>query len=102
ARAGAPRSATSYSNNADKKGLSGSFIHMATSSYLRRMNQRRIIESVVRLRKVSRAELARAAGMSQPTVSRIVDELLSGGILMQSETDSETVPAQKTTGKKSA
>src|SRR3954462_1517241 len=36
--------------------------YMATSSYLRRMNQRRIIESVARLRRVSRAELARAAG----------------------------------------
>jgi hypothetical protein len=31
---------------------------MATSSYLRRMNQRRIIEAVVRVRRVSRAELA--------------------------------------------
>jgi predicted NBD/HSP70 family sugar kinase len=48
------------------------------------MNQRRVIESVVRLRRVSRAELARNAGMSQPTVSRIVDDLLERGILMES------------------
>jgi predicted NBD/HSP70 family sugar kinase len=58
---------------------------MATSAYLRRMNQRRVIESVVRLRRASRAELARTAGMSQPTVSRIVDDLLGRGILMESD-----------------
>jgi len=47
----------------------------------------------VRLRKVSRAELARAAGMSQPTVSRIVDDLLTSGILMQSDAATATVDA---------
>ncbi len=56
---------------------------MATSSYIRRLNQRRIIESVARLGTVSRVELARLSGMSQPTVSRIVDRLLSRGILVE-------------------
>src|SRR5262245_15979496 len=60
---------------------------MATSTYLRRMNQRRVIESVARMRRVSRAELARIAGMSQPTVSRIVDDLLARGILMEGDSD---------------
>jgi predicted NBD/HSP70 family sugar kinase len=56
---------------------------MATTAHLRRMNQRRIVESMARLGKASRVELARAAGISQPTVSRIVDELLSQGVLME-------------------
>ena len=58
---------------------------VTTSSYVRRRNQRRILESVLRVRSASRAELARVAGMSQPTVSRIVDELLSSGILMEDD-----------------
>jgi predicted NBD/HSP70 family sugar kinase len=71
---------------------------MATSSYLRRMNQRRIIEAVVRVRRVSRAELARVSGMSQPTVSRIVDELLKRGILMEGDNHSDAaLPAPNPT-----
>jgi predicted NBD/HSP70 family sugar kinase len=58
---------------------------MATSAYVRQLNQRRIIESVVRHRRVSRAELARVSGMSQPTVSRIVDGLLAQRILMEGQ-----------------
>ena len=57
---------------------------MATSSYLRRMHQRRIIETVARSGSVSRSSLARATGMSQPTVSRIVDQLLSDHVLAES------------------
>src|SRR5438093_2344309 len=56
---------------------------MATTSHLRRMNQRRIVEMMARLGKASRVELARASGISQPTVTRIVDDLLSQNILMQ-------------------
>jgi len=57
---------------------------MATSSYLRRMHQRRIIETVARAGSVSRSSLARATDMSQPTVSRIVEQLLSDHILAES------------------
>jgi predicted NBD/HSP70 family sugar kinase len=57
---------------------------MATSTYLRRMHVRRIIESVARAGSVSRSNLARATGMSQPTVGRIVDQLLSKHILAES------------------
>lgn len=60
---------------------------MATSTYLRRMHRRRIIETVARCGSVSRAGLARATGMSQPTVSRIVDRLLSEHILAESADD---------------
>ena len=58
---------------------------MATSTYLRRMHQRRIIETVARSGSISRSDLARATGMSQPTVSRIVDQLRSEHILAESE-----------------
>src|SRR5437763_16605905 len=57
---------------------------MATSTYLRRMHRRRIIETVARSGSASRSSLARATGMSQPTVSRIVDQLLSDHILAES------------------
>src|SRR3954451_13754590 len=60
---------------------------MATSTYLRRMHRRRIIETVARCGRVSRSGLARATGMSQPTVSRIVDRLLSEHILAESGDD---------------
>jgi predicted NBD/HSP70 family sugar kinase len=58
---------------------------MANSSYLRQMHQRRIIEAVARAGSTSRSALARATGMSQPTVSRIVDQLLSEQVLAESE-----------------
>lgn len=38
---------------------------------------------MLRLRRASRVELSRASGMSQPTVSRIVDQLLDDGVLVE-------------------
>src|SRR6478752_2795945 len=63
---------------------------MATSTYLRRMHRRRIIETVARSGSVSRSGLARATGISQPTVSRIVDRLLSEHILAESAEDTRS------------
>lgn len=60
---------------------------MATSTYLRRMHRRRIIETVASSGPVSRSGLARATGMSQPTVGRIVDRLLSEHILVECADD---------------
>ena len=48
------------------------------------MHQRRIIETVARSGSISRSDLARATGMSQPTVSRIVDRLRAQHILAES------------------
>jgi len=48
------------------------------------MHQRRIIEAVARSGSISRSDLARATGMSQPTVSRIVDRLRARHILAES------------------
>ncbi|MGE5608235.1 MAG: ROK family transcriptional regulator [Bacillota bacterium] len=57
---------------------------MATSTYLRQMHLRRIIETVARTGSMSRSDLARATGMSQPTVGRIVDQLLQEHLLVES------------------
>ncbi len=49
---------------------------MATPSHLRQLNQRRVIYALMRLGQASRADLAKATGLSQPTVGKIVDELV--------------------------
>ena len=54
---------------------------MATPSHLRQLNQRRVIYALMRLGQASRADLAKATGMSQPTVGKIVDELLGEHIV---------------------
>lgn len=60
---------------------------MATSSHLRRINQRKIVHSMLRLHcGVSRTKLAKIAGMSQATVGRIVDDLITQSILAEVDT----------------
>lgn len=56
---------------------------MATASHLRHLNQKRILQAMVRMRRTSRAALAHEVEMSQPTISRIVDGLLSREILTE-------------------
>jgi predicted NBD/HSP70 family sugar kinase len=56
---------------------------MATVSAVRSMNRRRILQAMITLRQASRIELAHVCGMSQPTVSRIVDELIGESILVE-------------------
>jgi predicted NBD/HSP70 family sugar kinase len=57
---------------------------MANSSHLRRINQRKIVHSMLRLHSsASRTKLAEMAGMSQATVGRIVDDLLAQSILAE-------------------
>jgi predicted NBD/HSP70 family sugar kinase len=55
----------------------------ALPASLRRTNQRTIISLLMRLGCASRAELAKAAGMSQPTAGKITAELLRLGILQE-------------------
>ena len=62
---------------------------MATQTYLRQLNRRRVIQAMLRLRVAARGEIAHAAGLSQPTVGRIVDELLSEQIFAKSITTGE-------------
>jgi predicted NBD/HSP70 family sugar kinase len=61
---------------------------MATTLHLRRINQRKVIQAMMRLRTASRAELAREAGLSQPTVGRIVDQMLATSVLSVGRSDS--------------
>src|SRR5215207_1707054 len=68
---------------------------MATTAYLRRMNQRRVVEAMIRMGKASRIELARISGMSQPTVSRIVDSLLTEGILIEAGTSQDDAATEQ-------
>lgn len=53
----------------------------ALPASLRRTNQRTILSLLLRLGCASRAELAKAAGLSQPTAGKITAELLRLGIL---------------------
>ena len=50
---------------------------MADSSHLRRINERKIVHMVLRLRRTSRIQLAEVTDMSPATVGRIVDHLAS-------------------------
>ena len=50
---------------------------------LRRTNQRTVISLLLRLGSASRADLAKAAGISQPTAGKITTELLRLGILRE-------------------
>lgn len=53
----------------------------ALPASLRRTNQRTVISLLLRLGTASRADLAKAAGLSQPTAGKITSELLELGIL---------------------
>lgn len=55
----------------------------ALPASLRRTNQRTVISLLLRLGCASRADLAKAAGISQPTAGKITTELLQLGILQE-------------------
>lgn len=55
----------------------------ALPASLRRTNQRTVISLLLRLGCASRADLAKAAGISQPTAGKITAELLKLGILQR-------------------
>src|SRR5512140_633446 len=57
----------------------------ALPASLRRTNQRTVISLLLRLGCASRADLAKAAGISQPTAGKITAELLELGILQEVE-----------------
>lgn len=65
----------------------------ATPSSLRRTNERNIIGLLLRLGTASRADLAKAAGMSQPTAGKITSTLIDLGILQ--ETAQKDLPATR-------
>ena len=55
----------------------------ALPASLRRTNQRTVISLLLRLGSASRADLAKAAGISQPTAGKITTELLRLGIVQE-------------------
>src|SRR5947199_10782263 len=55
----------------------------ALPASLRRTNQRTVISLLFRRGIASRAELAKAAGISQPTAGKIISELLELGVLQR-------------------
>ena len=61
----------------------------ALPSSLRRTNQRTVISLLLRLGSASRADLAKAAGISQPTAGKITTELLRLGILQEAGSAAE-------------
>ena len=54
-------------------------------SRMGRLNRRALLQQLQKLGVASRAELAKALGMSQPTAGKIVDELLASEILEETE-----------------
>jgi predicted NBD/HSP70 family sugar kinase len=55
----------------------------ALPASLRRTNQRTVISLLLRLGSASRADLAKATGLSQPTAGKITSELLEMGVLQE-------------------
>ncbi len=55
----------------------------AVPSSLRRLNERAVLQRLRRLGAASRADLAKAAGISQPTAGKIIDHLLELGVLQE-------------------
>ena len=64
---------------------------MAKASHLRQINQRKVIRAMMRLSAASRTQLAREAELSQPTVGRIVDELLDSSVLSEVQSGDQPV-----------
>lgn len=65
----------------------------AVPSSLRRANERTILGLLLRRESASRADLAKATGMSQPTVGKIINDLLQLGVLRElDDTDADAAP----------
>src|SRR5258708_32724754 len=64
----------------------------ALPASLRRTNQRTVISLLLRLGSASRADLAKAAGISQPTAGKITAELLRLGLLQETGSEAENNP----------
>src|SRR5450432_2982017 len=53
----------------------------AIPATLRLTNQGALVDQLLRLELATRADLAKATGMSQPTAGKIIDELLEVGVV---------------------
>src|SRR5438034_4570625 len=71
----------------------------ALPASLRRTNQRTVISLLFRMGTASRADLAKAAGISQPTAGKIISELLESGILQQIDSSGNGHDGESANGK---
>jgi predicted NBD/HSP70 family sugar kinase len=62
-------------------------------------NQQRLVEQLLRRGISTRAELAKAGGMSQPTAGKIIDELSSAGVVEELSTEDGVARARPTVGR---
>lgn len=70
----------------------------ALPASLRRTNERTVISLLLRLGSASRADLAKAAGISQPTAGKITTELLKLGILQEARFSADNGRASEKPG----
>src|SRR5688572_9861208 len=71
----------------------------AVPKSLRMTNQQRLVEQLLRRGISTRAELAKAGGMSQPTAGKIIDELSSAGVVEELSTENGVARARPTVGR---
>lgn len=66
---------------------------------LRMTNQARLVEQLLRRGVATRAELAKAGGMSQPTAGKIIDELSSAGVVEELTAENELARGRPSVGR---
>lgn len=71
----------------------------AIPAALRRANERTVISLLSRMGAASRADLAKAAGLSQPTAGKITSDLLELGILQEVTSEAITAKAPAKVGR---
>jgi predicted NBD/HSP70 family sugar kinase len=60
----------------------------ATTTLLRELNERTVLETIRAERPISRAEISRRVGISKPTVSLALQSLLESGLVREAESSS--------------
>ncbi|HVY27175.1 MAG TPA: ROK family transcriptional regulator [Polyangiaceae bacterium] len=71
----------------------------AVPKSLRLTNQARLVEQLLRRGVATRAELAKAGGMSQPTAGKIIDELSSAGVVEELSGSNEVTRGRPSVGR---
>ena len=71
----------------------------AVPKSLRMTNQARLVEQLLRRGIATRAELAKAGGMSQPTAGKIIDDLSSAGVVEELSGGNEVTRGRPSVGR---
>ncbi|MGV8895685.1 MAG: ROK family protein [Rhodoglobus sp.] len=64
-------------------------------SLLRQLNTTVVLEVIRKTGPISRPQLAREAGLSNPTVAHVVDQLLALGYVLETEASSDEIPRRR-------